>query len=52
MRGAVLHGPRDVGFEEYDTPKIVAPTDALAATSVFRRVGVPRLIVAGARTMS
>jgi threonine dehydrogenase-like Zn-dependent dehydrogenase len=37
MRGAVLHGPRDVRFEERDAPAIVHPTDAvirLAATCI------------------
>jgi threonine dehydrogenase-like Zn-dependent dehydrogenase len=37
MRGAVIHGPRDVRFEERPAPRIVAPTDAvirLAATCV------------------
>src|SRR5437879_2704815 len=37
MRGAVLHGRRDVRFEERDAPKIVKPTDAIiriAATCV------------------
>ena len=37
MRGAVLHGPRDVRFEERPLPNIVEPTDAvirLAATCV------------------
>ena len=37
MRGAVLYGPRDIRFEERETPKIIAPTDAvlrLAATCV------------------
>ena len=37
MRGAVLHGPRDVRFEERDAPTIVKPTDAIikmAATCV------------------
>src|SRR5437879_8084312 len=37
MRGAVLYGPRDVRFEDRETPKIVKPTDALiriAATCV------------------
>jgi len=29
MRGAVLHGRRDVRFEERDAPKIVKPTDAI-----------------------
>jgi len=32
MRGAVLHGPRDVRFEERETPKIVKPTDAIIET--------------------
>src|SRR3982750_2833006 len=27
MRGAVLYGPRDVRFEERESPKIVEPTD-------------------------
>jgi threonine dehydrogenase-like Zn-dependent dehydrogenase len=37
MRGAVLHGPRDVRFEERDAPTLVKPTDAIvrmAATCV------------------
>ena len=29
MKGAVLHGPRDVRFEEVGEPKIVEPTDAI-----------------------
>src|SRR3989449_6924165 len=37
MREAVLYGPRDVRFEERDTPTILKPTDAIirmAVTSV------------------
>ena len=33
MRGAVLYGPRDVRFEERDTPKIIEPTDAIIRIS-------------------
>jgi threonine dehydrogenase-like Zn-dependent dehydrogenase len=33
MRGAILYGPRDVRFEERDTPKIVKPTDAIIRIS-------------------
>jgi threonine dehydrogenase-like Zn-dependent dehydrogenase len=33
MRGAVLHGPRDVRFEEVPTPAIIQPTDALIRIS-------------------
>jgi threonine dehydrogenase-like Zn-dependent dehydrogenase len=29
MKGAVLYGPRDIRFEERDTPKIEKPTDAI-----------------------
>ena len=29
MRGAVLYGPRDVRFEERETPTIINPTDAI-----------------------
>lgn len=29
MKGAVIHGPRDVRFEERDMPKIIEPTDAI-----------------------
>jgi len=29
MRGAVIHGPRDVRFEEREDPRIVEPTDAV-----------------------
>ena len=34
MRGAVLHGRRDVRFEERDAPKIVKPTDAIIRMAV------------------
>jgi threonine dehydrogenase-like Zn-dependent dehydrogenase len=33
MRGAVLHGPRDIRFEEQDAPKITEPTDAIVRLS-------------------
>src|SRR5437870_9587394 len=33
MRGAVLYGPRDVRFEERETPKIVKPADAIIRIS-------------------
>src|SRR5437660_9980083 len=33
MRGAVLYGPRDVRFEERETPKIVKKTDAIIRVS-------------------
>jgi len=33
MRGAVLYGPRDLRFEERETPKIVKPTDAIIRIS-------------------
>src|SRR5260221_12235971 len=33
MRGAVLYGPRDVRFEERETPKILTPTDAVIRIS-------------------
>src|SRR5205823_11829645 len=33
MRGAVLYGPRDVRFEERDTPTIIEPTDAIIRMS-------------------
>src|SRR5713226_8362167 len=33
MRGAVLYGPRDVRFEERETPEIMKPTDALIRIS-------------------
>lgn len=33
MKGAVLHGTRDVRFEERDDPKIVEPTDAVIRVS-------------------
>jgi threonine dehydrogenase-like Zn-dependent dehydrogenase len=29
MRGAVLYGPRDLRFEERETPKIIKPTDVI-----------------------
>src|SRR5881628_2331297 len=34
MRGAVLYGPRDVRFEERESPKIVERTDALIRISL------------------
>jgi threonine dehydrogenase-like Zn-dependent dehydrogenase len=34
MKGAVLHGPRDVRFENVEDPKIVAPTDAIIRMAV------------------
>jgi len=34
MRGAVLYGPRDVRFEERESPKIVEPTDAVIRISL------------------
>src|SRR5882672_2287050 len=33
MRGAVLYGPRDVRFEERETPRITKPTDAIIRIS-------------------
>src|SRR5438093_4484891 len=33
MRGAVLYGPRDLRFEERDTPTIIKPTDAIVRIS-------------------
>jgi threonine dehydrogenase-like Zn-dependent dehydrogenase len=33
MKGAVLHGPRDLRFEERDAPAIIAPTDAVIRIS-------------------
>jgi threonine dehydrogenase-like Zn-dependent dehydrogenase len=33
MKGAVIHGPRDVRYEERDTPKIIEPTDAVIKIS-------------------
>src|SRR5436853_1839315 len=33
MRGAVLYGPRDLRFEERDTPTIIKPTDAIIRNS-------------------
>jgi len=33
MKGAVLHGPRDIRFEERDDPKILKPTDAIIRMS-------------------
>jgi threonine dehydrogenase-like Zn-dependent dehydrogenase len=34
MRGAVLYGPRDIRFEDRETPKIVEPTDAIIRISL------------------
>jgi len=33
MRGAVLHGTRDIRFEEREVPKIIEPTDAILRIS-------------------
>jgi len=33
MRGTVLHGPRDVRFEDRPEPKIAKPTDAIISLS-------------------
>lgn len=33
MKGTVLYGPRDVRFEERETPKILKPTDAILRIS-------------------
>jgi len=33
VRGAILYGPRDVRFEERETPKIIKPTDAIIRIS-------------------
>src|SRR4051812_2733848 len=33
MRGTVLYGPRDIRFEDRETPKIVEPTDAVIRIS-------------------
>src|SRR3954449_7248650 len=33
MRGAVLHGPRDIRLETRDDPKIIEPTDAIIRLS-------------------
>jgi threonine dehydrogenase-like Zn-dependent dehydrogenase len=33
MRRAVLYGPRDVRFEERETPKVIKPTDAIIRIS-------------------
>ncbi len=33
MKGTVLYGPRDVRFEERDTPTIIEPTDAIIRIS-------------------
>src|SRR5690348_4547535 len=34
MRGTVLYGPRDVRFEERESPRIVEPTDAIIRISL------------------
>src|SRR2546422_1227583 len=33
MRGAILYGPRDLRFEERETPTIIKPTDAIVRMS-------------------
>jgi threonine dehydrogenase-like Zn-dependent dehydrogenase len=39
MQGTVLHGPRDIRFEERDDPQIVEPTDAIIKLSASRVCG-------------
>src|SRR5947209_7123639 len=34
MRGPVLYGPRDIRFEDRETPKIIEPTDAIVRISL------------------
>jgi outer membrane protein assembly factor BamB len=34
MRGTVLHGPRDIRFEDREAPKIIEPTDAIVRISL------------------
>src|SRR5205085_12344104 len=34
MKGTVLYGPRDIRFEDRETPKIVEPTDAILRISL------------------
>src|SRR3989442_3884371 len=34
MRGTVLYGPRDIRFEDRETPKVVEPTDAIIRISL------------------
>src|SRR5882672_5709664 len=34
MRGTVLYGPRDIRFEDRETPKIIEPTDAIIRISL------------------
>src|SRR3954462_11432669 len=34
MRGTVLYGPRDIRFEDRETPKIVEPTDVIIRISL------------------
>src|SRR4051794_24915130 len=34
MRGTVLYGPRDLRFEEHESPKVVDPTDAIIRMSL------------------
>jgi threonine dehydrogenase-like Zn-dependent dehydrogenase len=34
MKGAVLYGPRDIRFEDCETPKIMEPTDAVVRIAV------------------
>src|SRR5436309_216334 len=52
MRGTVLYGPRDIRFEDRETPRIEQPTDAvirIAATCVCgglsaKQMGAGRII--------
>ena len=33
MKGTILYGPRDIRFEDRDTPTIIEPTDAIISMS-------------------
>ncbi len=46
MQGAVLYGPRDIRFEERETPKIVEPTDAVIRIAVRREEEEPPRVIA------
>jgi len=56
MKGTVLYGPRDVRFEEIETPKITKPTDAITSregcwlASRSERTGDIRLLPSSGKT--
>lgn len=49
MKTTMLYGPGDVRFEDYETPKIIDPTDAVIRMAVTCVCGSDGLIVVCSR---